>query len=189
MKIIGKESIKNNELVEYLHTEKKIMHEISHPFLLKLHYSFQSKESVFFVTDFLPGRDLSYYVGKRHRKILSEDNVRYLVCEVILALEVLHQHNIIYRDLKPENILLDCSGHARLIDFGLAKQNINQVQKGGTSFCGSHSYLAPEMILQEGHGKAVDFYGLGLLIYELFVGMPPFYKDDQNEMMHSVLNE
>lgn len=112
-----------------------------------------------------------------------------MVAEVVLALETLHKNNIIYRDLKPENILLDCAGHAWLIDFGLAKEKISSIKTGGTSFCGSHSYLAPEMILQEGHGKAIDYYGLGLLIYELYVGMPPFYKDDQDQMLNSILND
>ncbi len=102
---------------------------------------------MFFVTDFLPGRDLSYYVIKKNSNILLEDNLRIIICEVIIALETLHENNIIYRDLKPENVLLDCAGHVKLIDFGLAKQNIKSIREGGTSFCGSHSYLAPEMIL------------------------------------------
>lgn len=88
------------------------MSQIENPFILKLHYCFQSKENVYFITDFLPGRDLSYYVAKNNKRILSDKNIKYLVSEVVLALETLHKNNIIYRDLKPENILLDCAGHA-----------------------------------------------------------------------------
>lgn len=104
-----------------------------------------------------------------------------------MALEELHKNKIIFRDLKPENILIDCSGHIKLIDFGLAKQKVTHFQRGGTSFCGSHSYLAPEMILQQGHGKAIDYYGIGLVLYELTAGVLPYYNDNQEEMMNSVL--
>ena len=121
MKTMQKQIILENELQEYVFTEKKIMTQIDHPFIIKAHFVFQSPNSIFIVMDFLPGRDLSYYIQKNNRKMLSVKNIKIILCEVILALEELHRNKIIFRDLKPENILIDCSGHIKLIDFGLAK--------------------------------------------------------------------
>ena len=101
-----------------------------------------------------------------------------------MAIEELHKHDIIFWDLKPDNIILDCEGHIKLIDFGLAKINVIDKKSGADSFCGSHAYLAPEMILKKGHGKAIDYYSLGILLYEMITGRPPFYDTDR-ETMHN----
>jgi serine/threonine protein kinase len=90
----------------------------------------------------------------------------------------LHKRNIIFRDLKPENVLLDCTGHIKLIDFGLSKNNVKFKDKGTKSFCGSVAYVAPEMLRKTGHGKAIDYYAVGILMYEMLFGMPPFYDDN-----------
>ena len=108
---------------------------------------------------------------------MSEHKARFYACEILLAIEELHTHDIIYRDLKPDNIVLDADGHAKLTDFGLSKEGVYDLENT-KSFCGSYAYLAPEMVKKEGHGKSVDWYLLGVLIYEMLVGLPPYYDDD-----------
>jgi serine/threonine protein kinase len=101
------------------------------------------------------------------------------LAEVILAIEDLHTRNIIYRDLKPDNIVLDDEGHARLTDFGLAKEGVSDLKDGAKSFCGSNAYLSPEMLKKQGHGKSVDIYLLGVLLYEMLVGKTPYYSENK----------
>ena len=118
-------------------------------------------------------------------KKLSENIARIYAAEITLALEALHQQDIIYRDLKPANVVLDQEGHALLTDFGLSKQGI----RDGTttaSFCGSIAYLAPEMLKRTGHNKMVDWYLLGVVIYEMLMGIPPYYNPDREEMFANI---
>ncbi len=123
--------------------------------------------------DYYPGGNLNEYICRAGR--LCEDIAKIYIAEIILALEELHKRNVIFRDLKSENIVLDSEGHIKLIDFGLAKEGVDHSQKGGRSFCGSLAYLAPEMIKKSGHGKAIDWYSLGVIFYEMLTGFPPFY--------------
>ena len=114
-------------------------------------------------------------VLQRERKF-TEERARIYTCEVLLALEDLHKRDIIYRDLKPDNVVLDEDGHALLTDFGLSKEGVEEEAKGAKSFCGSVAYLAPEMLRRAGHGKSVDWYLLGVLLYEMVVGCPPYFS-------------
>ena len=109
----------------------------------------------------------------------TENRARIYLCEVLLALEDLHKRDIIYRDLKPDNVVLDDEGHAQLTDFGLSKEGVFEGNKGAKSFCGSVAYLAPEMLRKAGHGKSVDWYLLGVLLYEMIVGQPPYFSDSK----------
>jgi len=111
-------------------------------------------------------------------KRFTEDRARLYLCEILLALEDLHKREIIYRDLKPDNIVFNSEGHALVTDFGLAKENVFDDQ-GAKSFCGSPAYLAPEMLKRTGHGKSVDWYLLGVLLYEMLVGIPPYYSNNK----------
>ncbi len=112
---------------------------------------------------------------QRERKF-TEERARIYTAEILLALEDLHKRDIIYRDLKPDNVVLEEEGHAQLTDFGLSKEGVLEGAKGAKSFCGSVAYLAPEMLRRVGHGKSVDWYLLGVLLYEMVVGCPPYFS-------------
>mgnify|MGYP004445108383 CR=1 FL=1 len=116
---------------------------------------------------------------------MEEDEAKFYIAELIIAIEYLHKKDIIYRDLKPENILIDDEGHVKLTDFGLAKENVTTNIPSKT-FCGSPQYLSPEMLSMEGTTKASDIYGLGTILYELISGNPPFYAQDINEMYQNI---
>lgn len=124
------------------------------------------------ILDYAAGGDMSSALQKE-RKFKEEKAVLYLA-EIVLALEYLHARDVIYRDLKPDNVVFDAQGHAMLTDFGLSKEEINN-DTSTKSFCGSPAYLAPEMLNRSGHGKAIDWYLLGVLLYEMLVGLPPYY--------------
>ena len=125
--------------------------------------------------EYCPCGDLGRLLSKHKR--LPEAVARIYISEIILAIEFLHSQGIIYRDLKPDNVVLDADGHCKLTDFGLSKMGAKN-DYNNTSFCGSKAYLAPEMIKQKGHGKSIDWYLLGTLIYELVIGVPPYFSKD-----------
>ena len=111
--------------------------------------------------------------------------MKFYVSQIILAISYLHQNGIIYRDLKPENVLIDRDGYIKLTDFGLSKQNIFD-NYSATSFCGTPEYLEPEIIEHLGHGKAVDWWSLGAITYEMLVGVPPFYSKDRDKLFRNI---
>jgi serine/threonine protein kinase len=136
-------------------TERNVMASMDHPFVVQLRYSFQTTDKLFLISDYCAGGDLSQYLEIEKR--FSERKAKFYLCEIILALEALHELDIIYRDMKPDNVVLDEEGHALLTDFGLSKEGVRQALNGAKSFCGSYAYLAPEMVKKVGHGKAVDW--------------------------------
>lgn len=136
------------------------------------------------ILDFCPGGDLGHVLQSEGR--FSELRSKIYIAEVLLALEELHKHDVIYRDLKPDNILLDADGHAMLTDFGLSKEQVPDHFTGAKSFCGSVAYLAPEMLKRAGHGKAVDWYLLGVVLYEMMVGVPPYYADSKEQLFENI---
>jgi serine/threonine protein kinase len=119
-------------------------------------------------------------------RLFGEELSRIYICEVLLALENLHSKNVMYRDLKPDNIMLDGTGHIKLIDFGLSKLNVDSDNYSSGSFLGSHAYLAPEILASKSYGKSVDWYNLGVLLYEFLVGQPPYYKNDLEELYQNI---
>ena len=131
------------------------------------------------ILDYCPGGDLSQLLFKEKR--ISEDRAKKYLAEILLALEHLHKKDIIYRDLKPDNVVLDEEGHVMLTDFGLSKEGVLD-NLSAKSFCGSIAYLAPEMLRRTGHGKSVDWYLLGVLLYELLVGLPPHFTNNREEL-------
>lgn len=182
MKVINKKQLIKNQQLRYAVTECNVLKQIDHPFIIKLHYSFQTPDYLYMVLDYCPGGDLAFYVMK---DVFEEDEARFFIAELVLAIEKLHSCNIIYRDLKPENILIDVEGHIKLADFGLAKEGISD-NKVTTSFCGSPAYLSPEMVNRRGAGKSADIYGMGAVLYEMVYGSPPFYANDLNTMYEKI---
>ena len=129
------------------------------------------------ILDYCPGGDLGKALIREKR--FKEDRARIYLAEILLALEDLHKRDIIFRDLKPDNVVLDAEGHALLTDFGLSKEGVLD-NSAAKSFCGSVAYLAPEMLKRIGHGKSVDWYLLGVLFYEMIVGIPPYYTKNKD---------
>ena len=184
MKVLNKKKIFQDNLKKYAVTERNVLCQISHPFIVKLRYAFQNNHYLFLIMDYYPGGNLAECLEKEG--FFSEQKSKIYLAEIILAIEELHRNNIIFRDLKPENIVIDKEGHALLIDFGLSKQNVNKHNKGAKSFCGSIAYLAPEMINKKGHGKSIDWYLLGVLLYEMLIGIPPFYDDSKEKLFQNI---
>lgn len=183
MKILKKRAIIARNQVEHTKSERKILQSLQHPFLMTLRYAFQSPEKLYFVLDYYMGGELFFHLKNKRR--FSEETARVYVAEIAMALGHLHSLGFIYRDLKPENILLDDQGHCCLTDFGLSK-DIDPNNPESHTFCGTPEYLAPEIISASGHGKAVDWWSLGILLYELTVGIPPFYSQNVNEMYSKI---
>jgi serum/glucocorticoid-regulated kinase 2 len=182
MKILKKAAIIQRNQVEHTQAERKILESLQHPFLMTLRYAFQSKQKLYFVLDYYTGGELFFHLKKKRR--FDEKTSRLYIAEIALALGHLHSLGVIYRDIKPENILLDKNGHLCLTDFGLAKE-LSADAKTNT-FGGTPEYLAPEVVAGQGHDRNVDWWSLGILLYELVVGLPPFYSQNIKEMYHRI---
>jgi protein-serine/threonine kinase len=180
MKILKKTFIKKSNQVFHTKTEREILERINHPFIVRLQYAFQNSEKLFILTEYMQGGELYFHL--RREGYFNENRSRFYACEIILALEYLHKNKIIYRDLKPENILLDKTGHVKLTDFGLSKV-ITEADKDEKAYtlCGTPEYLAPEILLEGGYDKAVDWWSLGTVIYEMLVGHSPL-KENKNKL-------
>jgi len=182
MKVLNKDKVFSQNLIKYAKSERNILSIMDHPFIVKLNYAFQTQNKLFLILDFCPGGDLGRLLSKKRR--LPEEIVRIYVSEIVLGIEALHSKNIIFRDLKPDNVVLDKDGHALLTDFGLSRQGIDT--NFAKSFCGSVAYLAPEMLAKAGHNKTIDWYLVGVLFYELLVGIPPFFSKNREEMFNNI---
>ena len=180
MKILRKSHLVRRRQIERTRTERKVLSVVNHPFIMKLHYAFQSPDKLYLVLDYCPGGELFFHLSRFRR--FPERVARFYSAELLLALGHLHKRGIIYRDLKPENVLLDADGHVKLGDFGLAKAGIRQPCEGATSMCGTPEYMAPEVLAQQGHGFCVDYWGLGMLVYEMMTGLPPWYTTDRTKL-------
>ena len=165
-----------NNLVKYAKTERDVLTYVKHPFIVGLKYAFQTPEKLFLLLDYAPCGNMSRTLQRDKR--FDEDRAKVYLGEILLAIEDLHKRDIIFRDLKPDNIVFDEDGPALLTDFGLSKEGIMN-NSAAKSFCGSPAYLAPEMLKRAGHGKSVDWYLLGVLFYEMVVGIPPYYSNNK----------
>jgi CRP-like cAMP-binding protein len=172
LKCLIKSHIVENNLKEHVLNEKRVMLALDHPFILKLYTTFKDRTHLYFLVELALGGELFTYL--RRKDHFEEPVARFYIASVVLVFQHMHSKSIVYRDLKPENILLDNEGFMKLADFGLAKLVTDRTW----TLCGTPDYLAPEIILNKGHDKAVDYWALGILIFELMTGSAPFYAQD-----------
>ncbi|XP_067429870.1 serine/threonine-protein kinase N2 [Thunnus thynnus] len=188
IKALKKGDIVTRDEVDSLTCEKRIFEVINashHPFLVNLHGCFQTADHVCFVMAYSPGGDLMKHI---HTSIFTEKQTRFYSSCVLLGLEFLHQNKIVYRDLKLDNLLMDADGFVRIADFGLCKEGMGHGDRTST-FCGTPEFLAPEVLTDNNYTRSVDWWGLGVLIYEMLVGESPFPGDDEEEVFDSIVND
>ncbi|GAM18484.1 hypothetical protein SAMD00019534_016590 [Acytostelium subglobosum LB1] len=143
--------------------------------------SFQDEKKIYLLFEYVAGGEVFTHLRRSGK--FNDNLAKFYAAEIVLALEHMHRHNIVYRDLKPENLLIDHQGHIKITDFGFAKRVIDRT----FTLCGTPEYLAPEIIQSTGHGKAVDWWALGILIFEMLAGYPPFYDDDTFKIYEKIL--
>ena len=178
MKVIKKSIVDDDEDIDWVQTEKHVFEQATnHPFLVGLHSCFQTESRLFFVIEYLCGGDLMYHMQKKRR--LPEDHARFYSAEICVALGFLHSKGIIYRDLKLDNVLLDIEGHVKLTDYGMCKEGLSRTERTST-FCGTPNYIAPEMLRGEDYDFSVDWWALGVLMYEMMAGRSPFEPLNDN---------
>ena len=180
MKVMNKNYIIEKRYLHYVVSEFEIMKSLSgFPFVLDLHYCFQTANFLYMIIDYCPNGDFT--------ELKCINNLKLFFAEVILAFEHIHKHNTVYRDLKPENIILDEEGHIKVCDFNLAKSGVTK-EKKAFSFCGSPMYLSPDMLAGKGVDGRCDIYGIGLIMYEMVTGSPAYTADDINQLYEDIKN-
>ena len=187
IKVLQKKAVMKRNEVKHIMSERSVLlKNVSHPFLVGLHYSFQTSTKLYFVLDYINGGEIFYHLQRE--RIFDESRTKFYGAEITLALGYLHSQDIVYRDLKPENILLDAKGHVVLTDFGLCKENLKPGETTGT-FCGTPEYLAPEVLRKQQYGRPVDWWCLGTVMYEMMYGLPPYYSRNVAEMYDGILHK
>ncbi|XP_047205255.1 serine/threonine-protein kinase Sgk3 isoform X2 [Girardinichthys multiradiatus] len=187
VKVLQKKVILNRKEQKHIMAERNVLlKNVKHPYLVGLHYSFQTTDKLYFVLDFVNGGELFFHLQRE--RTFPEPRAKFYIAEMASALGHLHSLNIVYRDLKPENILLDHEGHIVLTDFGLCKEGISQTDTTST-FCGTPEYLAPEVLRKQPYDNTVDWWCLGSVLYEMLFGLPPFYSRDTHEMYDNILHK
>lgn len=183
MKVIKKRDIMKKNLVRYTKSERNVLIAVDHPFIVTLRFAFQTEQRLYLIMDYIPGGELFTRLNEQYR--LVEEHAVFYAAEIVLVFEHLHAQNVIYRDLKPENILIQKDGHVCLTDFGFAK---HEHEDKSYTFCGTVWYMAPEMVEKKrGYGKAVDWWSLGTLIFEMLTGKTPFGGGNRKEIQRRIL--
>jgi len=173
LKAVSKAQIVQTGQQGHIMSEKRVMEELDHPFLVKLFATYKDRDRLYLLLEPSLGGEL--FSVLREKTLFDDDTSRFYAGSVVLAFEYMHSKNYVYRDLKPENLLLDKRGYLKVTDFGFAKD----ISAGRTwTLCGTPDYLAPEIVAGKGHGKGVDWWTLGVFIYEMLASYPPFYDED-----------
>lgn len=167
--------------VEHVKNEKNILASVRHPFIVHMRWSHRDGQALYMLLEYVCGGELFSYL--RHAGRFSPSAAAFYAAEIVSALEYLHLRHVVYRDLKPENLLLDREGHLKITDFGFAKRLNDRTW----TLCGTPEYLAPEIIQSKGHNKAVDWWALGVLVYEMLAGFPPFFDDNPFGIYEKIL--
>ncbi|KAF7816574.1 serine/threonine-protein kinase AtPK2/AtPK19-like [Senna tora] len=185
MKVMRKDTIMQRNHAEYVISERDILTKVDHPFIVRLGYSFQTKYRLYLVLDFINGGHLFFQLY--HQGLFREDLARFYAAEIVSAVSHLHANGVMHRDLKPENILLDAHGHVVLTDFGLAKQ-FNESTRSN-SLCGTLEYMAPEIVFGKGHDKVADWWSVGILLFEMLTGKPPFISGNRQKIQQKIIKD
>jgi RAC serine/threonine-protein kinase len=194
--VLNKATILERGEMEHTKSEKSILQKLQSPFLVCLHFTFQTSDKLYFIMDYINGGELFYHLQKERK--FDAERVRFYCAEIVLGLAYLHSKGILYRDLyvcqlplfrslirsprKPENVLLTGDGHICMTDFGISKEGLSAADDRTATFCGTPEYLAPEVLEGNGYGKAVDWWSFGTLMFEMLTGLPPFYSQDVQVM-------
>lgn len=186
IKILKKSVIIQKDEVEHTLTENKVLQNTRHPFLTELKYSFQTPDRLCFVMEYVNGGELFFHLSRE--RVFSEDRTKFYGAQIVSALAYLHTNHIVYRDLKLENLLLDKDGNIKIADFGLCKDEMAYGASTRT-FCGTPEYLAPEVLEDNDYGRAVDWWGTGVVMYEMMCGRLPFYNRDHEALFEQILSE
>ena len=182
LKMLKKSEVIRLKQVQHVRAEKDILMMLEHPFIVNLVATFQDEKRLYMLMEFVNGGELFSYLRREGR--LSIESARFYAAEILLAFQYLHDRNVVYRDLKPENLLIDSQGHMKITDFGFAKI----VESRTWTLCGTPEYLAPEIIQSKGHSKGVDYWALGILLFEMIAGYPPFYDENPFGIYQKILN-
>jgi serine/threonine protein kinase len=185
MKTINKQQLVTANLLQRTLDERAVLLKAMHPFLVSAHFTFQTETELFLVLDYVPGGELFRVLHEEG--MFPEPRARLYAAEILLGLGYLHSIGCVYRDLKPENILVDRDGHLRITDFGGVKTGLNTHDANTTTFCGTVEYMAPEIVRQQPYTKSVDWWSFGALLWEMLVGMPPFYDENSNKLYRAIL--
>lgn len=189
MKILKKSLIVAKNEVQHTQTENKVLRSIKHPFITSLIYAFQTTDRLCLVMEYVNGGELFFHLTREKR--FTEERAKFYTAEVCLAIGFLHDNNIIYRDIKLENILLDNEGHVKLVDFGLCKMDMT-IDSTTDTFCGTPEYLAPEILTESngnGYNRSVDWWAVGVLLYEMLIGRLPFANTDVKILFQKIIND
>mmetsp|Transcript_3044 Transcript_3044/g.10700 ORF Transcript_3044/g.10700 Transcript_3044/m.10700 type:complete len:353 (+) Transcript_3044:73-1131(+) len=181
LKILKKNEIIRLKQVEHILSEKMILAQVDHPFVVNLFATYKDEKNLYMLMEYVPGGEIFSHLRRAGR--FTNDTTRFFSGSIVLAIQYLHGKDIVYRDLKPENLLLDHRGYLKITDFGFAKTVLDRTW----TLCGTPEYLAPEIIQSKGHGKGVDWWALGILIYEMLAGYPPFYDENPFGIYQKIL--